>query len=261
MRIVAGRAFSPEDAGADVAIIDRDLARHLWGDASPLGRRFRIEPDAQWKTVVGVIDDLVLLGPDDRESDFEAIFPAAPGDTHAYASLGIRAAGDPRALFPSIRAAVRELDPKLPIDRLETAATRYAEKVALPRFLLVLVAILSGLALLLAAVGIHGVLAYDVAQRRHELGIRIALGARPDRLARRVVGEGLALAATGAAIGVASPLALVGLIRGLLFGVEPADPMTIAGVVVVTLAAAAIACAWPALHTLRVDPAEELKAE
>src|SRR5690606_231391 len=187
-----------------------------------------------WMTVVGVVRDIKLEGPASRLSDFELIMPA--GNTAAsYASLAIRTAGDPRPLFPAIRAAVHELDPRQPIGELEPARTLYADTFAMPRFLLVLMSVLSTLALVLAAVGVYGVLAHGIAQRRFDLAVRIALGARPASLSRGVLGEGLLLAGIGAALGVAAAFALSGLVRSLLYGVEPSDPLTIGTVVLVSL--------------------------
>lgn len=257
--LAAGRAFTTEDAGTDNAIVDIDLARFLWGDRSPLGRRFRTADDRPWTTVVGVVGDLRLLGPDDRSGDFAILTPAADRASN-YAALGIRTTGDPELLFPALRTALHELDPRQPISSLQTARARYAETIDMPRFLLVLMSILSGLALLLAAIGIYGVLAYGVVQRRFELAVRLALGARPASLSRRVLKEGLGLAALGAALGVAGALALSGLVRGLLYGVEPTDPLTVAAVVVVSLGVAALACWWPARRATRIDPVEVLKA-
>lgn len=260
VRVLVGRALTEADLGTDNAIIDVDLARRIWGDGNPIGGRFRPEAGWPWQTVVGVVGDLKLEGPDDRGADFEMLTPAS-NTASGYASVAFRTAGDPRPLFPAIRAAIHELDPNQPISQLETARSIYAETIDLPRFLLVLMATLSGLALVLAVIGVYGVLAFGVAQRRFDLGVRIALGARPAALSLRVLGEGLALAGIGAVLGVAGALALSGLIRGLLFGVEPGDPATIAAVVVVSLLAAASASLLPALRTTRIDPVEVLKSD
>jgi putative ABC transport system permease protein len=259
--IRAGRAFTEDDAETDNVIIDEDLARFLWSGTNPVGRRFRLGADSDWLTVVGVISDLKLEGPDDRRGDYEFLYPHSLGQASSYVSLAIRTRGDPAPLFPSIRSAVYELDPEQPISELRPATDVYAETIDMERFLLVLMSVLSGLALLLAAIGIHGVLAFTVAQRRHDLGIRIALGARPEALARGVLGEGLALAAVGVGLGIAGAVAISGLVRSLLFGVEPTDPVTITAVVIVSLTTSALASYWPARRATRVDPAEVLKAE
>lgn len=259
--IRTGRAFTEEDAGTDNVIVDEDLARFLWSGANPVGRRFRFGDEDPWLTVVGVIGDLKLEGPNDRMGDYEILYPRSLDQASAYASLAIRTRGEPTPLFPSIRNALHELDPEQPVSELRPATEVYAETIGMERFLLVVVSVLSGLALLLAAIGIHGVLAFAVARRQRDLGIRIALGARPAVLARSVLGEGLALAAVGVGLGVAGALALSGLIRGLLYGVEPTDPVTIAVVVAVSLIVAALATYLPARRATKVDPMVALRAE
>lgn len=259
--IVAGRAFTSEDAGTDNVIIDPGLARFLWGDANPVGRRLRIWPDAPWLTVIGVVGDLRMMGPDDRRGGFAILYPLGPHEGPAYVPLGIRTSGDPRPLFRSFRSVVHDLDPRQPIQELRPATELYAESIDMSRFLLVLMSILSGLALLLAAVGIYGVLAFGVVQRRRELGIRIALGAPLARVSGRVMREGLLLATVGAAIGTAGALSLSRLIRSLLYGIAPTDPSTIAAVLFVSLAAAAAACYLPARRATLVDPVEVLRTE
>jgi putative ABC transport system permease protein len=164
-------------------------------------------------------------------------------------------------MLQSFRSAVHELDPRQPIEELRPASELYAESIDMPRFLLVVMSILSGLALLLAAVGIYGVLAFGVVQRRRELGIRIALGAPPGRVSWSILREGLLLAGTGIVVGTAAALALSRLIQGLLYGVESTDATTLVSVVFASLGAAALACYWPAHRAMQVDPLEVLRAE
>jgi putative ABC transport system permease protein len=259
VRVLAGRPFSDEDQGTDNVIINTALARRFWGDANPLGRRFRPSAGWNWQTVVGVVGDLKVGGPGDRYGDLVFIQPASKSAT-GYAALAVRTTGDPRTYLPALRAAVRELDPRQPISELRPARDKYLESIDMQRYLLVVMAALSGIALLLAAVGVYGVLAYGVAQRHFDLGVRIALGARPAQLAGRVLGEGVALAGVGAALGCLGAVALSGLTGKLLFGVAPGDPLTIALVVAVILAAAAAASWWPARRVLRIDPVQSLRS-
>lgn len=258
MPIMAGRAFTDEDAGTDQVIVNRALARFLWNDTNPLGRRFRIDAESPWLTVVGMVGELKMMGPDDRQGRFAILYPSPRG---GGGPLAIRTRGDPQPLLPSIRSVVRNLDPGMPIQELRPATEIYAESIDMPRFLLIVMTILSGLALLLATVGIYGVLAFGVAQRRRELGIRIALGAPLRRVSWGVLREGLLLAGTGVVIGAGVALGLSRLIRGLLYGVEPTDSVTLVSVVLSSLAAAALACYWPARRASRVDPVEVLRAE
>ncbi len=256
----AGRILTDADAGTDNVLVSAALARYLWGDANPIGRRFRPDTDWEWLTVVGVVDDLKLEGPEAPYGDRIFLRPAS-NTAAGYASIALRTVSDPRAYFAAVRAAVHALDPNQPISSLRTARAIYAETIDTPRFLLVVMAALSTIALVLAAVGVYGVLAYGVAQRRFDLGVRIALGARPAELSRRVLGEGLALAGIGAALGMAGALALSGLIRGLLFGVHPGDPLTLGAVVGVILVAAAAASWWPARRVTRIDPMAALRVD
>lgn len=260
VRILEGRAFTPEDEGSDGVILSRALARFLFGDERPVGRSFRPGAEWEWMTVVGVVGDPLLEGPTEHYGNFAFILPPS-GRAGYYTSIGIRTTADPRPLFPEIRAAVRELDPRQPVQSLESARAVYAKTMETERFLLVVMAALSAVALLMAALGVYGVLAYEVAQRRYELGVRVALGADPAALARRVLGGGVALASAGAALGVLGGLALSRLVSGLLYGVEPGDPISLVLVVTTTLAAATAASWLPARRTMRIDPAAVLKVD
>ncbi len=259
--IRAGRSFTPEDAGTQNVIVDTDLARFLWGGSSPVGETFRLGPDRPWQTVVGVIGDLKLEGPDSREGDYEILYPSTKDAAGGYVQMAIRTRGDPAPLFNSIRAVVNDLDPQQPIHELRPATEIYAEFIDMEKFLFVLMSVLSGLALVLAAIGIHGVLAFAVTQRQRELGIRIALGARTEALAKRVIGEGLALAVIGIVLGITGALALSRLVRSLLYDVEPSDPLTIVAIAIITILAAALASYRPAMRAARVDPVEVLRAD
>jgi putative ABC transport system permease protein len=258
-RLIAGRAFVPTDTyDSGNVIIDEDLARFLWPSANPTGRRFRIDADRPWLTVVGVMADLKLMGPDDRRGDFEMLHPGSPAMSGSFA---IRTRGDGTALLPAIRNAVRQIDANQPIDELETANTRYAEAIDMPRFLLVLISVLAGLALLLAAVGIYGLLAFGVSQRKHELSVRMALGARPSNLTRMIVRNGFLLTAVGAALGLCGALAMSRFIRASLYGVDPVDPVTLVAVTVTVVIVSLIASAVPARRAMAVDPASVLRTE
>lgn len=259
--IAAGRPLREEDVGTDNVMIDLDMARLLWGRASPLGRSFRIGAERPWLTVVGVTRDLRLMGPDDRNGSYEILYPLGPNTAPSYVPLAIRTGGDPRPLLASIRSIVHELDSLQPIEELRPAIELYAATIAMPRFLLVLMAVLSGLALFLAAVGTHGMLAYGVVQRRNELGIRIALGAPTRRIWLGVVAEGVFLAAVGAGFGVILALTFSRAIGGLLYAVEPSDPRTIIVAVSISVAAAAIACFSPARRAVIGHPADVLRAD
>jgi predicted permease len=259
-RLLAGRAFTEEDdRQSGNVIIDEDLARYLWPDRSPLGQRFRVRSEEPWYTVVGVMADLKLMGADDRRVRFELLRPLTTPS--GYLALAIRTISDPRPLLPSIRAAVREVNPNQPIWELAPATVLYAEAIDLPRFLTVLVTTLAALALTLAAIGIFGVLAYVVNQRQHEFGIRLALGARAEDLRRMIVRQGFQLALAGAVIGLSGALVLTRFIGGTLYGVQPNDPVTLAIVMVTMLSVALLACLQPARRATTLDPAAVLRSE
>jgi putative ABC transport system permease protein len=259
-RLLAGRNFTErDDYESGHVIVDEDLARYLFPGESAVGRRFRIGPDADWLTIVGVTADLKLSGPQDRLGELALFYPTGSGDLSGQVAIAIRTRGDPRPLLAPIRRAVRDIDPNQPVWELATARAYWAEAVDLPRFLATMIGTLAALALALAAVGIHGVLAFTVAERRHELGVRTVLGARAGQLARLVVGEGMMLAAMGAALGVAGALLATRVVRGALFGVEPVDAPTFVVVLVAVLLVAAAATGRPAWRATRVQPMDVLR--
>ena len=253
--ILTGRPFTVSDGIHQTSvIIDRDLADFLWSDGNAVGRRFRLDDDAPWLTVVGIMSDMKLMGPNDRNSRFAMLYPMKHDDVGGYLSFAVGTASDPTPLLQEMRKAIRSVDSSQPIVDIGTATHFYAESVAMPRFLLVLMGVLGALGLTLAAVGIYAVLAFGVAQRRHELAVRMALGARAGHVRGMVVGEGLALAALGAALGIAGSVFLTRVIRGALFEIEPNDPSTLALVVITMLVVAAIASFRPAQRATALDP-------
>lgn len=260
-RLLAGRPFHPRESAGEVAIVDEDLARHLWPAGGAVGQRFRFGERSPWLTVVGVVADIQLTRRDKRDGDFEILLPFDPSAAVGQATLAFRTSGDPTRLFPFVRAAVRELAPNQPILELIPAGTAYGETLQIPRFLAVLVAALAGVALALAAVGLFGILAYEVAQRGRELGVRLAIGARASELQAMVVREGLLLALLGSVIGLGAALGLSRFIRGILFDLEPTDPVTLITVLALIMLTATAATYLPARRATRVDPAEVLRAD
>ena len=272
MRLVAGRFLRPGDdeAGAQVAVINEAFARTFFPGEDPLGKQVSVAPGASGsprQTIVGVVGDTKQQGLD------------APPGTEIYVSLRqaqaasayvphnmhlvVRSGVAPSALFGSIRALVSDLDASVPLYRLRTFDDILGDEVARPRFVTFLLGVFAGLALLLAAVGIYGVMAYTVEQRRRELGIRMALGAQVAGLRRLVLRDGFTLAAVGVALGLAVAYVLnTALGQGLatlLYDVRAVDPGTFSGVAVVVLAVASLACAIPAFRATRVDPMVALR--
>lgn len=262
-RLLAGRPFLPsEDYSTGSVIIDQGLARHLWPDGAAIGRRFRLDPEWDWLTVVGVMDDLRLLGPDERRAEFSLLYPIGSyDDIGGQLGLAIRTRSDMRSVLAAVRSAVREVDANQPIQELTPATTYYAQAVDMPRFLAVLMGMLAALALALAAVGVHGVLAFGVAQRRHELGMRMVLGARAGELGRLVIGEGLVLAVIGVAIGIAGALLSTSIVQGVLYGVEAVDLPTFVVAVAAVLVITVAATLRPARRAARLDPLDVLRMQ
>jgi putative ABC transport system permease protein len=264
IRLSRGRGFTSEDRSATDrrAVIDPGLARALWPTADPIGRRFRIGPDDPWITVIGVADDVTLLGPDGNGSRYGIYYPlpAKPRATR-FVELVVHTSGDPARLVMPIKRAIWSVDPQQPINRVSTARDRMAESIAKPRFLLTLMGVFAGVALVLAVIGLYGVLSHAVAQRTREIGIRMALGAESGLVLRSVLRSGALLTALGVVAGLGLTMAGGRVVRSLLFGVAPLDPVAIAAAAVTLAGAALVACYIPARRATRVDPLVALRAE
>jgi ABC-type antimicrobial peptide transport system permease subunit len=237
--------------------------------------RPRFGEQTPWVTVIGVAKDVKQAGVDQPTGtelyllldQLPRVFPAIPaarlGNLLGNGSMHVilRSALPAAALQTSIANAVHEADPSLPIIRLRNMEDVFRDSVRRPRMLMQLLTGFAGLALLLAAIGTYGVLSYVVTQHRHEIGIRMALGAERARVLRSVMGEGLKLTCVGVLAGLAGALALTRVMETLLFGVRPSDPATLAGVAALITAVAAAASVVPALRATRVDPIVALKDE
>jgi predicted permease len=276
--IAAGRTFSDTDrTGAPVAIVNEAFARRFWKDLDPIGRRVRprFGDQTPWVTVVGVAKD-VKQGGVDRAAGTEVyflleqlahIFPtiAGPrlGDWSNSGSMNIvvRSALPLTTLQPAIAAAVREADPSLPVIRLRPMDEVVTGSLSRPRMLMHLFGGFAALALLLAAIGTYGVLSYLVAERRREIGIRMALGAKREVVLRSVMAYGLKLTCIGLAAGLAGAVALTRWMETLLFEVRPTDPATLVSVAAVITVVAIVACFVPAHRATRFDPIAALREE
>jgi len=263
-RVREGRAFTDRDgAGApEVVILNRALARRLYGEAGAVGRRLKlVSPDQGdgWRTVVGVVDDVRYSGLDDPGE--AAIYTPFAQTPFLWTYVMVRTQGPPLALAGAVRAAVSAVDPTLEAAAVKPMTDVMAETVAEPRFNVVLLSALASLALVLAAVGIYGVISYSVAQRTKEIGIRMALGADRRDVVRLVTGESLRLTAMGVGAGLLAAAAGARVLSTLLFEVQPTDAATYASaagfLVLVALAASAV----PAWRATRVAPVSALRAE
>jgi putative ABC transport system permease protein len=261
--IVRGRDFTDADDRQhdQVVIINESMARRFWTTQDPIGRRIKIGPrDAgKWLTIVGVAKDVRQIGLD-TEIGYSTYTPFAQGG-RLQMEIAIRTAANPETILAAAQREIRQVEPSVIVDRVQTMSQRIDDSVAPRRLNLVLFGFFALLALILASVGLYGVVAYAAARRTREFGIRMALGARSGNVLRLVLGEGLKLAAAGVAIGTVAALALTRLLTKLLFGVEPTDPMTIVAVAVLLGCVATMACWLPAHRATRIHPTEALRTE
>jgi putative ABC transport system permease protein len=259
-----GRFFNAQDnqAAVPVTIINETMARRFWPGEDVLGKRFKLGPAQStnpWLTVVGVVGDM-------RRQSLERqpiaqIFQPYLQSSERRLILLIRATGEPIHLAPVVRSEILALDKTVLVSGIATLESQLDQRVAERRFQTWLLALFSALALLLAAVGIYGLMSYTVTQSAREFGIRMALGAQPRDLVRLVIGHGLALSATGVVIGLAAAFALTRVLAGLLFGVTTTDPTTFLVAPLVLLLVALLACFVPARRATKVDPMVALRHE
>jgi predicted permease len=262
----AGRTFTPSDTPSSpgVVIVDERLARRFWGATDPLGRRMYLPerpedliqpgPHTRWLTVVGVVPELRISGlvaNDDRIGAYYLPMAQLP---QRNVWLVVRSAQDPALLVPALRRELGGLDAELPLFNVRSMPQRIEASLTDRRTPMVLAVTFAALALFLAAVGIYGVLAYQVAQRRREIGIRMALGSGAPRVFRLVLGEGLVLMAAGLLAGLAGAFTIRRVLAAQLYGTGPMDPAAIGAAAAVLAAVALVACAIPARRAARTDP-------
>jgi predicted permease len=259
--VVRGRAFDERDRAdaLHVAIVDEPLARRLWPDADPIGQAI-FRGEAGPFTIVGVVRNVRLEG---LAGSIDAIGTAYFPHTQAPPMgrlrwLAVRSAADPTSLVRALRAALVEIDPDLPLSDVQTMTERTARSLVPQRLAASLAALFAVVALFLSMLGIYGVLANLVARRSREIGIRMALGSSIRAIFYLVLGEGAALIGLGLVFGTAGAVAAAGALKGLMFGVEPADPFFLGMVAVATGCVALLACVAPARRATRVDPVEVL---
>ncbi len=263
-----GRYFTDRDNAESmpVAIINETMARQYWPGDSALGKRFKLgSPDSNgpWHTVVGIVADVRQMGID-APVKAEMYLPYEQVNGFPWFSprgLVIRTSGDPMSLVSSVRQAVREVDPSQPLSNVATMEESLSEEMAERRMGMILLVAFAALALLLAALGIYGVLAYFVTQHTNEIGVRLALGATPAAILRMVVNKGMRLTGLGVALGLAASFALTRLMTSLLFGVKALDPFTFVAVPLLLAGVALLACYLPARRATKLDPLTALRYE
>jgi putative ABC transport system permease protein len=257
-----GRDFDvrDRDGAPPVAIVNERLARRELGDVSPIGRRLRVGGSAApWREIVGVVGD-VRHSSLTTDPDAEAYVPLAQAP-EAMMMLAVRTSGDPLALAGAARRAVLEIDPEQPVYHVASLGDRVAEMLLLPRVAALLVTSFAAAALLLASLGLYGLVAYVVGAQTPEFGLRMALGASASDVLRQVLGRGLKLVAAGMALGGVAAFALAPLARGLFFEVNPSDPRLYAVTAGAVMLAGLVAVGLPAARAARVDPGRVLREQ
>ncbi|HEY9232393.1 MAG TPA: ABC transporter permease, partial [Blastocatellia bacterium] len=262
MRLVSGRDFDEHDRAdsTKVTIINATLARRMFGDASPLGKRMRSWRDEnQLREIVGVVEDVRYYGRDDELRGLVYV-PHTQSPWRSMA-LTVRTHDDPASAASIIRKQIAAVDPGLAVARLETMTTILNRSVAPRRASMLLLAAFGGIAALLASVGIYGVLSYTVAQRVQEIGMRIALGAQSRDVLRLVIGQGMKLTLIGVTLGLGAAFALTRLMASLLYSTSATDPLTFSAIAIMLTLVALLACYVPARRATKVDPLVALRYE
>jgi putative ABC transport system permease protein len=255
------KPIEKEVAGMNSVIIDEEFARRYWPNEDPVGQRIRMGGEkGNPLTVLGVVGRVKMEGLGQDSNRVQGYFPFAQLPDSAMTVI-LKAAGDPNQLIAAVRGQVKEIDPDQPIYNIRTMNEIRAESVAPERLNLALLSIFAGIALVLAIVGIYGVMSYSVTQRTHEIGIRMAIGAQPRDVFRMILGQGMILALIGVAIGLVGAFALTRLMATMLFGIEPTDPTTFAAIAILLTAVALVACYIPGRRATRVNPLESLRYE
>ena len=250
IELLRGRGIEDQDgeASGKVALINRAMAEQLWAGEDPLGKRIRFSGDPlaapTWRTVVGVVDDVSQYGLD-KKPPMQIYVPHTQFAT-SFNNFVVKTDGEPAAMTAAVRGEILKLDPEQALYNVTTMQELMADAIALRRFLMLLLLCFAGLALLLAGVGIYGVMSYVVSQRTQEIGIRIALGAQRFQILKLVVGQGMRLAAAGVLLGIAAALSLTRLMTSLLFGISASDPVTFSLIALLLLLIATVACYVPA---------------
>ena len=263
--IIRGRDFTDQDKGdsTNVVVISEKTAQHFWPGQDPIGRRLKpgsSTSSTPWREVIGIVKDV-------RQNDFIATpkmqmyFTYCQLKDLAPNALVVRTGIEPMSLAASVRDAIWSVDKDQTVADIDTMEHIVAGAVARQRFSMLLLGLFAALALLLASVGIYGVMSYSVAQRTHEIGIRIALGARPGDVLQMTIKQGLKLVGAGMILGLTAAFLLTRVLQSLLFGISATDPVTFFGTSLVLLAVAILASYLPALRATKVDPIIALRAQ
>ena len=260
--LVSGRYFTLYDADSAprVAIVNEAFARRFFGHEEPIGRRIRLGgPEGSWYSIVGLVRSARHLPIGTDPSD--EVFTSYLQDPAFYMTLIVRAFSDPASYAAAVRSKVQEVDRNQPVYDVATMEERFSQAAAPHRFNALVLGIFAGVAVILAGVGVYGVMAYSVTRRTHEIGIRRALGAQQQDVMRLVLRRGAALALVGITLGLAGALALTRFLSNLLYGVTVRDPLSFAAVSLILAGVALVACYIPARRAAKVDPMVALRDE
>jgi putative ABC transport system permease protein len=265
--LMRGRFLNDEDAILPPAsvIVNQSLAGKVWPGTNPIGRRIRLGPNYPWLSVVGVVADIKNHGANvPTKPEMYFLLSGRPFQIWVdlrSMTLVVRATSAPGQMVSAIRGQLKQLDPELPIFKISTLKQVVSSSVAQTRFPALTLSLFACTALILAAIGVYGVLAYTVAQSRHEIGVRMALGAQQGQILRFFLGQGAKWAALGGCAGLLAALILVRFIRTMLFEIGPYDPRIFLAVAAVLSVVVLIACGIPALRATKVDPMAASRGE
>jgi len=258
--LIRGRFFTDQDGpdSPQVVLINEAMRDHYWKNQDPIGQRVSTDGGKSWRTIVGVVGNVKQYGMDRPPADE---YYRATDQAHIGNNLLVRTRGNPEVLIRQLVEDVHAIDPEQPVAKIRTLEQLRYASLAPPRLTSTLLALFAGLALVITAAGIAGVMGLAVTQRIKEIGIRMALGATRRSVMRMVLGQGVGLVIVGLVLGFAASMEITKLMSGMLFGIEPNDPLTLAGVAAVLLGAAVAACYGPAHRATTIDPMQALRME
>jgi len=263
--VLAGHTFSARDERGETqnVIISESMARRFWPGAKAIGKQFRVSSGSPWLTVMGVVRDVGLAAFSPMTTDFQFYQPVRDDrlDQASGMYVRVRPGASEAVAVVALRNAARTIDPRVPVGWVTAESTILDRVLATPRFNSTVMGVFAVFSMLLASLGLYGVVSYGVGQRTHEIGIRIAMGADARNVTGLIVGDGFRLALVGAAVGLAIAFAGVHLLKGLLYGVSPVDPGVFITIPLGLMAVALLASYLPARRAAKVDPVIALRAE
>lgn len=262
--LLHGRDFTGGDrtGAVPVAIINQAMAHRYWPGLDPIGRRLRVKDEQQWITIAGLVPDVKHMGLKEEEGPVVYIpYSQKTQDWLAWTTLVIRTSGEPKSLVPAVRSVIRDLDRSQPVSEISTLEEVITKATAVPRFSASISSVMAGLALLIAVIGVYGLLAYTIAQRFSELSIRLALGASPVDVSLLLIRQSMQRVFAGVALGVPAAWVLATYSQSLLFGIQPHDPYIFIGVPLVLVTTSFVAVLAPAIRVFKINPASALRAE